>query len=625
MLTAAQLEALGWPGARVLSFEPLTDPLYVIGADGGRVSVGEHYSDPPGLYVRSAIGMMGSTPRAPATSLVVPTSGFLGGGEHIPLDGCSFVCVCISSVFGTVYWYYSVGDNGAGDTGIYMRYAGNAYSKAYVDGTSESVSTPGYDYGAQFIGVGYDARVGGRPWAGSRAGASHGNAVGGPLANSTAVRTLWPYSGSGIARLSWMAVFVGADAEYVIDHWESFVSDIWRHGQVDGLSVDADCVVAHPAPGGAGYAYWGPDQVRLTDAGLVVAPALTNYLCPSIPNDTDWTLTGSTITDFAADGLGGLRSAAQVTEDTSTGRHEIECDAAVAEGANRAIAVVQAGGRGVGDHLELAVELAASEDPIATVDLSGATPSVSHSAADDATVEDLGDGWVLVTLDYTAAAGDAGDCPHVVRMLSTGGDRDYEGDGSAHCYVAHVQAQQTTRRGPLIPTSSSTASSVATIYESDTDDGLDQAARELLSDGVAVVRERFILPELPGGDVALWSAYEDATTYLDALLEHVSGTSYRLKVTDGTAAGTSSDATLEAGVEYEARVRVYPSGAYRLELLDPHRDASGDADPVGAELADGSGTLASYSAPDVANLYRGCLHDETGQATHTITLFEVTK
>jgi len=601
-------DSLGVPAPMVFELKEGSDQ--VVGLDDAGNSVTLSEAGGAELYLRNNRGLLPKNPRAwsPARGVEVTAAGEqfqAGSSADLQTDGSLvwlFVVRTMSDSVNSSYMFHKIKNDGAGANGIgiHKNSADQAQCAVYRLGVSKGVALPWGPMGEWALVAGtFDARTakGGISINGSAISLAAAHA-GTDLSNTQNARICLDSGTDNPQGMVYAAYWDGSDAEELIDNWSSFVAEFWKHGSVEGVSLDCDCVVATPAPGGEGYAIWGSDQARLGADGLEVRKAVTQQIWPSVPdNAVQWLYSNVTPTLNAGDGLGGLRTATYMAEDAINAVHTMRRVASIAVGANTYRVVIDPDGRYRG---RLAVSLPVSGTLKFDWDLS--TEIVSNETGCTGTIFDRKDGTFEILMDYTAAAGDAGNQTYWIYMANNAGVFTYLGDGSSGFYVLHAQSVQAYDRGPLIPSVTGTVSTIATDYRVDREDIVEE-----LAGGAIQVKLEFIVRERVD-DIALLDIIEGGGVGLDFVLVDAGAGTYMLEVNGMPTTWSSRDDPYEDR-KYRLTAVAYTDGDVHVILVDLDNNSL-----VFDEVVSGTG----FAGLDVDHVKLG--QDNTGSRQGALVL-----
>lgn len=214
----------------------------------------------------------------------------------------------------------------------------------------------------------------------------------------------------------------------------------------------------------AGSAYYGPrfdyDPNTLALNGLLIEEGRTNYALQSgdVSNAT-WVKTGGTVTANATTAPDGKLTAGLLTEDTSTGGHQISQGTfALASDATRVSSFfVKANGR-TAIRMESSANVGGSGIR-AFFYLTGAGSTSGNFAIGSplgvlvgASITQLQNGWYYCTATWTPGSTGNTTCSLSVSLVSTGTTVSYTGDGVSGAYIWGLQCEIGSFATSYIPT-----------------------------------------------------------------------------------------------------------------------------------------------------------------------------
>ncbi|WP_374649473.1 hypothetical protein [Rhizorhabdus sp.] len=230
------------------------------------------------------------------------------------------------------------------------------------------------------------------------------------------------------------------------------------------------------------------DPVTLRSRGLLVEDQRTNVLLHSENFDAaSWAKTRCSIASTSALTPGGSATAARIVEDGTTGVHGLSQTVTLNAGAHTRSVYLKPAGRSW-------AKLACGSLAIAYCDLStGVMGSVSGTGAPTATIEAAGNGWLRVSLSFTATAGAA--AISLSCATSDGGDA-YVGDGTSGLHLWGEQLEAGGFASSYIPTAG-----VAVTRMMDLPVVLPTIATALLSKGSGYIKIISEFPRMANGEI----------------------------------------------------------------------------------------------------------------------------
>jgi hypothetical protein len=181
--------------------------------------------------------------------------------------------------------------------------------------------------------------------------------------------------------------------------------------------------------------------------GLLIEEQRTNLVLRSEEFETTWANSGSVDQPNQAIAPDGTITADLLTEDTSTGSHEISQSVTLVASTTYALSVyAKAYTR---SQLRIAGRISGSWSPLpqAIFDLSAGTV-VSSSGTSSATIQDVGNGWYRCTIVGTTSATNAG----MNIGIANGGSSSYTGDGFSGIFIWGAQLEAGSFPTSYIPT-----------------------------------------------------------------------------------------------------------------------------------------------------------------------------